>query len=69
MPRRALNTRRNTSPIERPAGPRAPIMSEAELREAIERMAEDSGKRSLEKAREKIGREMRLALSADKPES
>ena len=69
MPRRALNPKRNTSPIERPAGPRAPIMSEKELREAIEQMAEDSGKRSLEKTREKIGREMRLALSADKPEN
>ena len=69
MPRRALNPKRNTSPDETPAGPRTPLMSQKELQEAIERMAEDSGKNSLDKTREKIGRGMRLALSADKPEN
>ena len=69
MPRRALNLKRNTSPIKTPAGPTAATMSLGEMREAIERMAKESGKNSLEMTREKIGRGMRLALSADKPEN
>lgn len=69
MPRRALNLKRDTTPKEGPVSPRMPIRSQKQLQEAIERMAEDSGKKSLEETREKIGREMRVALSADKPEN
>lgn len=57
-------TKAGQTSAARAAGPTTPPTLQDETRMAIRRMAEESGKKSVEAARKRIEREMRAALRA-----
>lgn len=63
MPQRTFEPTVSSYPVERPEGPSKPIGTEEELREAIEQLAQNSGKKSMEVTRKKMMHDIRAALT------